>query len=45
MTRKQLLTDMEIQILRTYCFKFGELYPVCFPEKPCLARKIRELVI
>ena len=44
MTRKQLLTDMDIQNIRTYCFKFGELYPVFFPEKPCLTRKIHELV-
>ena len=44
MTWKQLLTDMDIQNLRPYCFKFGELYPVFFPEKPCLTRKIHELV-
>ena len=31
MTRKKL-TDMEIQILKQHCYKFGELYPVFFPE-------------
>ena len=41
---KQLLSDSDIERLCYFCEEFGRVYPMGFPESPCLTRKMHELI-
>lgn len=43
MTAKKMLTGRELTDLKHHCTKFGEIYPLYFPESPCLIRKMHAL--
>lgn len=44
MSAKRKLLPEEIQQLEDFCYQFGRLYPVYFPESPCLTRKMHALI-
>ena len=44
MAIKQLLSDSDIESLCYFYKEFGHVYPMVFPESPCLTRKMHELI-
>ena len=45
MTAKKLLNAKDQCLLKQHCQNFGRLYPIYFPEDPCLTRKIHALTV
>ena len=44
MAIKHLLSDSDIESLCYFCEELGHVYPMVFPESPCLTRKMHELI-
>ena len=45
MTAKKMLNAKDQCLLKQHCQNFGRLYPMYFPEGPCLTRKIHALTV